>query len=189
VSASSTLTLQPDTASPVGQAVAITYASRMQEPGRIAIAVTGFNIQNVVSANISGITGIGGWLKYDDTVLEIERNAEGLAVGDFVQQGDTPTYCCLWQNIDVPNGVYPFFVSRAGNGRNTVQGSGEILLARFHPRAGVTSATTRIELAPFDVDPALGGASYVTTLLLSPYGRRNMIDNTYGATVTIRPGS
>ena len=161
----------------------------MQEPGKIAVAVTGFNIQNLVTANIFGISGVGGRLKYDDTVLEIERSAEGLAPGEFIRQGDVTGYCCLWQDVDVPRGVYPFFVSRTGSGRNNVQGSGELFLARFQPRPGVTSATTRIELAPFDVGAELGGATYVTTLLLSPYGRRNMMDNTYGATITIRPGS
>jgi len=182
----SVLTLQSDTSAPVGEAAAITYASRMQAPGKITVAVTGFNLQNLVNVGIGvfGVSRIEGRLKYDDTVLEIERSAEGIAAGDFMRQGGATGSCCL-ANGPLGPGLYPFFVTRGDN----VQGSGELLLARFQPRAGVTSATTRIELVPFDVGPERGGIPYTTTLLLYPYGRRNMIDNTYGATITIRPGS
>jgi hypothetical protein len=171
----------------VGESVAITYASAMQEPGKITVAVTGFNLQNLVNVGIGvfGVSRIEGRLKYDDTVLEIERSAAGLAAGDFMRRGGATGSCCLAANVPVGPGLYPFFVSRSDN----IQGSGELFLARFQPRAGVTSATTRIELVPFDVGPERGGIPYVTTLLLYPYGRRNMIDNTYGATITIRPGN
>jgi hypothetical protein len=194
------LTLEPDTASPVGQAVAITYASRKQEAGKIAISVTGFNLRNALDSNIFGVGSIEGRLKYDDAVLELERNAAGLEGGDFLRQGGVAVSCCLARSTVQP-GLYPFFVGRAGDER--VQGSGELFLARFQPRAGVTSATTRIELAPFNANEAGPvQVSFITPLLMGPYylppipsgginsqPRGNVIDNAYGATVTIRPGS
>jgi hypothetical protein len=182
------LTLTQDTPSPVGQAVAITYASRNQEAGKITVAVTGFNLQNQISPGVVGVSSIEGRLKYDDAVLEIERTTTGIDAGDFMRQGGVGIGCCR-SNWPVTPGLYPFFV-----GRNApkVQGSGELFLARFSPRAGVTSATTRIELMPFNASEAEDARfNFIASLLTGPFAAapKNMIDNVYGATVTIRPGS
>ena len=184
------LTLEQDTGSPVGQAVAITYASQMQEAGKITIAVSGFNLSNVVNARqaIIGVASVEGRLKYDDAVLDIERTAAGVMAGDFMRLPGQPVSCCR-SNYPVAPGLYPFFVGRDGP---PAQGSGELFLARFQPRAGVTSATTRIELVPFNVSEAAGPRyTFVTPLLMGPYSqdRGNLIENAYGATITIRPGS
>src|SRR4051794_20116125 len=74
------LTLEPDTTSPVGQSVAVTFASRAQEAGKIAVAVTGFNLQNQISPSVFGLTGVQGRLKWDDTLLEIDARG----IGDFL---------------------------------------------------------------------------------------------------------
>ena len=66
-----------------------------------------------------------------------------------------------------------------------------MFLATFRPRPGVTSTTTRIELVPFNAGEADPRLSFITPLLIFPYlqSRGNVIDNAYGATMTIRPAS
>ena len=184
------LTLQRDTGSPVGQAVAVTYGSRQRSPGKITVAVSGFNLQNILPGTAAnGVQSIEGRLKYDDAVLELERTAETLEAGDFMQQGaPSSVICCKQPNTVAQPGLYPFYVWRNGV---TVQGSGELFLATFKPRPGVTSTTTRIDLVPFNASEADPRLSFMTPLLIFPYlqSRGNVIDNAYGGTITIRPGS
>ena len=184
------LTLQRDTPSPVGQAVAVTYGSRQQSPAKITIAVSGFNLQNILPGTPSnGVQSIEGRLKYDDAVLELERTAETLEAGDFMKQGaPLSVICCKQASTVAQPGLYPFYVFRNGA---TVQGSGELFLATFKPRPGVSSTTTRIDLVPFNASEADPRLSFMTPLLIFPYlqSRGNVIDNAYGGTITIRPGS
>lgn len=187
------VTAEAGEASPVGQAVAITYASSNQEPGKITVAVTGYNLQNQVAPGVAGVSSIEGRLQYDGAVLEIERTETGVTVGNFISQGDVPVRCCRSNGPAVP-GLYSFFVGRSGP---RVQGSGELFLARFRPQPGVISTTTRIVLMPFNASEAVlnPGArfNFMTSLLMEPFApapqaARNMMDNVYGATITIRPG-
>ena len=90
-----------------------------------------------------------------------------------------------------PPGTYAFCVGRLDGAR--VTGSGELVLIRLKPRAGVTSGTTRIELDRIASNEAAPPEiSFMTNLLLLPYvpsPNGNTIQNAYGATITIRPGS
>ena len=182
------LTLQQDTDSPVGQAVALTYASRSQEAGKIAIAVTGFNIQNEISASVSGFNTAEGRLRWDTSLLEVD----GAGAGDLLG-GNSAAGACVPRDPQIPD-THAFCVRRLDSTR--VTGSGEIYLVRLKPRSGVTSGTSRIELVPFLANSGGTGvpslATFVTRLWLFPYipgERGNVIQNAYGATVTISPGS
>ena len=177
------LTLEPDTGSPVGESVAITYGSRSQEAGKIVIAVTGFNLTNRRSATAIGVRGVIGAVRVDDAVLEYDA----FGLGSLLGGNDGATFCDNdtggFRSFfpDTPD-IYPFCVlSRSAA---NVTGSGELILIRFKPRPGVTSATTRVDLVPFQSN------GYTTTLDMLPGpSTTNKIQNTYGATVTIRPGS
>jgi hypothetical protein len=185
VAALPVLTLDSDTGSPVGQAVALTYASRSQEAGKIGVAVTGFNLRNQITPTVSGLTGVEGRLKWDESLLEYDATGAGDLLGG--NSGATP---CRTNGIEMP-GTVPFCISRIDRAR--VTGSGELFLVRLKLRPGVTSGTSRIELVPFRANeggPAL--ATFMTSLLLFPYEPGpggNVIENAYGATITIRPGS
>ncbi len=177
------LALEPDTGSPVGESVAITYGSRSQEAGKIVIAVTGFNLTNQRSATAFGVRGVIGAVRVDDAVLEFDAYGFGALLGG----NDGATFCDNdtggFRSFfpDVP-GIYPFCV--LSRSPANVTGSGELILIRFKPRPGVTSATTRVELVPFQSN------GYTTTLDMLPGpSTTNKIQNTYGATVTIRPGT
>ena len=67
----------------MGQAVAlILYASRAQEAGKIAIAVTGFNIQNEVGPGASGFNAAEGLrLRWDTSLLEVDGEGAGDLLG------------------------------------------------------------------------------------------------------------
>jgi hypothetical protein len=176
------LTFEPDTLTPVGQAVALTYGSRSQEPGKIVVAVTGFNLRNEISPTVNGVSAVRGRLKWDEALLEID----GVGVGDLfggnsggnVDNGGWP---------EVP-GTFPFGARR--NDQARVTGSGELVLLRLRPRTGITTGTTRIELEPFLANEG-GPFPFMTPLLLFPYQppRGNQLQNAYGATIAIRPGS
>lgn len=175
------LTVEPDTTSPVGQAVAITYASRAQEPGKIAVAVTGYNLRNQLSNGTVGVFGVVGVLKWDDALLEVD----GVGAGDFLG-GNSQANCCRWTGPDAP-GTYPFSVDR--DDRSVATGSGELFLIRVKPRAGITAGASRIEMIPFKSNDS--SVTFMPTVLLVPFRPPPAIkvDNVYGATITIRPGS
>ena len=182
------LTLQQDTGSPVGQAVALTYASRAQEAGKIAIAVTGFNIQNQITPTVFGFSTAEGRLKWDASLLEIDGEGAGDLLG-----GNSAAGACAPRNPQVPD-TFAFCIGRLDQTR--VTGSGEIYLFRLKPRSGVTSGTSRVELVPFLANSGGTGVpsivTFVTPLWLFPYvpgERGNVIQNSYGATVTISPGN
>jgi hypothetical protein len=174
------VTFEPDTLTPVGQAVALTYGSRSQEPGKIVVAVTGFNLRNEISPTVNGVSAARGRLKWDDALLEID----GVGVGDLfggnsagnVDNGGWP---------EMP-GTFPFAVRR--NDQARVTGSGELVLLRLRPRTGITAGTTRIELEPFLANEG-GPFPFMTPLLLFPYQppRGNQIENAYGGSIEIRP--
>ena len=180
------VTLQPDTPSPVGQAVALTYASRAQEPGKIAVAVTVFNIQNQITPAVVGFHTAEGRLKWDASLLELDATGAGDLLG-----GNSAAASCAPRDPQIPD-TFAFCIGRID--RAPVTGSGEIFLVRLQPRSGVTSGTSRVELVPFLANSGGTGVpsivTFTTSLWLFPYvpgERGNVIQNTYGATVTIRP--
>jgi hypothetical protein len=180
------LTLEQDTATPVGQAVALTYASRAQEPGKIAIAVTGYNIQNQITPDVVGFNQAEGRLRWDASLLEVDATGAGDLLG-----GNSLAGMCVPRDPEIPD-TFPFCIGRLDRAR--VTGSGEIILVRLKPRSGVTSGTTRVELVPFLANSGGTGvptiATFTTSLWLFPYipgARGNVFQNVYGATVTIRP--
>lgn len=182
-----TLTLTPDTNSPADESVGLTYASQFQVPGKIVVAVTAFNLTNRLSANVTGFSVVTGRLKWDGALLETELFTPetpdvGRGPGTLLGNGLDEVSCCRTE--DEGPGFYPFRLGRRDGAR--VSGSGELFLIRLKPRPGVTSGTTRIELEPIVANP--GGFTYMTPLWLSPYNpsRGNTIENTYGATITIR---
>src|SRR5687767_3979929 len=75
------LTLEPDTGSPVGESVAITYGSRSQEAGKIVVAVTGFNLRNQRTATAVGLSGVVGAVRLDDALLELDAYGFGALLG------------------------------------------------------------------------------------------------------------
>jgi hypothetical protein len=178
------LTLEPDTDSPVGESVAITYGSFGQEPGKISIAITGFNLRNqigvepIISPTGFGVSGARGQVRVDDALLEFD----GYAFGDFVG-GAVQGVICPPILPESP-GIYPFCVARKDD--KQVTGSGELFLLRFKPRPGITAGATRIELVPHKAHQQ----NYTTPLQLLPFfpSGTNKIQNSYGGTITIRPG-
>lgn len=175
------LTLEQDTSSPAGQAVALTYGSRSQEPGKIVVAVTAFNLLNGPLSSQNGFFGAIGRLRWDEALLEIDA----VGIGDLLGGNSGGTVSRgIWPEMP---GTFPFHVQR--NDRTLVTGSGELVLLRLRPRTGITSGTTRIELEPFLAN-AGRPFSFMTSLWLDPYlpARGNQIENAYGATIAIWPG-
>jgi hypothetical protein len=177
----SVLTLEPDTGTPVGQAVAITFASRAQEAGKITVAVTGFNLQNQITPTVVGVSTVAGRLKWDDALLELDA----IGAGDMFGGNAGANFGRDSRGTDAP-GEYPFVISRIDLAR--VTGSGELFLLRLRPRPGVNTGTSRIELVPIRTND-LAEIFYMTPLLMSPYrpSGPNPIENAYGAMIRIRP--
>lgn len=174
------LTFARDTPTPIGEAVAVTFASRDQEQGKITLAVTGFNLTNRLSATFEGFSGVSGRIAWDAALLE----ADGLDSGDFMQQGGVTVSCCRMTGADAIPGSYPFFVVRDDGSRNT--GSGELFLIRLKPVAGVTAGTTRVRFV--EELQNKGGFPFTAFIVLSPFSptRGSTVENVYGGTVTIQ---
>ena len=180
----------------MGEAVALTYGSRSQQPGKIVVAVTGFNLRNEITPTVVGFTRVEGRLKWDNAILEPDM-VEGLVAvgpGDLIGGIENAGVGLPSFPAEEIPGTYYFSIHRRDPTRAT--GSGELFLMRFRPREGVTQATTRMELMPILANA--GGrttptpATFMTTLWMFPYipgPRGNKIQNTYGATITIRPGN
>lgn len=173
------LTLQPDVTSPQGEAVALTYGSRSQEAGKLVVAVNGFNIENQISATVSGVTSITGRLRWDTNLLEVDA----IGMGDMVG-GNTGGASCGSRLND--QGTFEFCAGNRDRAARST-GTGEFFLLRLKPRAGVTQGTTRIDFEQFTANE---GAAFTwpTFVLFSPYTpARPVIPPVFGATITIRP--
>ncbi len=173
------LTLTGDTESPVGQAVAMTYGSRSQEPGKIVVAVSAFNLRGMRGR---GFHTASGRLRWNTALLDVD----GVGIGDLLG-GNEGGRIGPGAREQLPD-TLPFIVSRTD--QTLVTGSGELILVRLTPRPGVTTGSTRIELDEIVANEG-GPFPFLTRLLLSPYAPSdgNQIENAYGGTVTIRPGS
>ena len=175
------LSLQQDTQAPVGQAVWLTLASRSQVEGKITLAVSTSNVVNQQPSS-SGFFAANGRLKWDATLLEVD----GAGAGDFMGGNSGADF----GYTPLEPGKIAFFVQRLDS--MLVQGTGELFLLRLRPVAGVTSGTTRIDFEPWVANERgqAGAPPFSTLLLFVPFSSRgNVVENTYGATVTIRPGS
>lgn len=161
-----TLTFSAETATPVGEAIAVTLASRDQLSGMTTLAVSGFNLRNLGS----GVGAVAGRVTWDTSLLALDA----VDSGDWFRTGGGLMGCCKYP-VDDPPGSYTFLVSRE-NGSPPISGSGEIFLLRLKPRQGVVSGTSRIQFAQFNQFPPV---------YLSPNVARPL-DNLYGGTVTIR---
>lgn len=155
------LTFAPQTVSPVGAALAIFPASRGQEPGKIAVAVTAHNLSDVVT--------IFGTIRFDPNVLEYD----GWGEGDWFKQG-AGSPAIDWRFFpDLNPGEIKLAIQRTSAGLPGASGSGEIILFRFRPRAGVRSGTSTLR---WD-GPSLRGPQVTRELPLN---------NAYGGTITIQ---
>ena len=176
------LTMEQDTNTPIGQAAWLTYASRAQEPGKIAVAVSASNIVNQLSPAIAGISTVTGRLKWDPALLEVDAVGAGDMMG-----GNAGAEVGHQADVAREAGKFAFGVRRNDGVR--VQGTGELFIIRLKPVTGVTTGRTRIDLEPFLANEG-GFNPFMTQLLLSPYLPTigNQLQNAYGATITIRPG-
>lgn len=176
------LTLAPETTTPIGQAVALTLASRDQEAGKITLAVSGFNLTNTLSVNTQGFSGVSGRIGWDPALLE----PDGLDSGDFLRQGGASVSCCRQSTAaaEAIPGTYPFLVVRGDETR--LMGSGELFLIRLKPVQGVTSGTSTIRF--IEEVQNRGGFPFTAAVVLSPFnpGRGSTVEHVYGGTVTIR---
>ncbi len=171
------LTFTPDTPTPIGEAVAITVASRGQEDGKIALAVTAFNMVNQSNLGGSpGIAGVYGRVRWDSALLV--NDAAG--IGDLMRQDGVEPSCCTPGEADIvaADGTFPFSIQRRP-GTPLVSGSGEIVLFRLVPRAGVTSGTSRLDFIP--ISPL-----FPELIRLRPFPTYAVPQNVYGGTITIR---
>ncbi len=154
-----TLTFTPQTAAPVGAALALFPGSRGQEAGKISLAVT--------AHNLNGIVTVYGTLRFDPTVIVYDNWGEG----DWFKQGpEAPTID--WSFGTTP-GQIRLALSRTSAGLAGASGSGEIILFRFRPAPNVTSGSTTIR---WD-GPSVRGQDKLRELPLN---------NAYGGTVTIQ---
>ena len=172
------LEFTPDTPTPINEAIAITVASRGQEQGKIALAVTAFNLVNHSNlGGMPGVAGVYGRVRWDDALLV--QDAAG--IGDLMSQNGVTPGCCTPGEapIQPQAGTFPFSVQRMP-GTPLVSGSGEIVLLRLLPRDGVTSGTSRIEFV--QIAPPL----FPEVIRFRPSPTYTVPQNVYGGTVTIR---
>jgi hypothetical protein len=150
------LTFTAATNTPVGAALAIQVASRGQEAGKIAIAIT--------AHNLNGVVRVRGGLRWDRNLLEYDTWGEG----DWFKQGGA---LVDWQHFTSTPGQLTLFLDRPTT-LPGASGSGEILLIRLKPRAGVLSGSSQIQ---WD-EPAI----YPVNFSALP------LNNVYGGTITIQ---
>lgn len=177
------LSLQQDTQAPVGEAVWLTLASRGEEAGKISVAVSTSNVLNQQSTSV-GFFAVVGRLKWDASLLEVD----GFGMGDLMG-GNAGANGGHLSSVPPEPGRFVFGAQRLDDMR--VQGTGELFLLRLKPVSGVTSGTTRIDLEPFIANERaqVGAPPYSAQLQLVPFSSRgNVLENVYGATITIRPG-
>lgn len=171
------LEFTPDTLSPVGEAIALSSASRGYEAGKVTFAVSAYNLANHSTLGEPGVHGVWGRLKWDAALLVLD----GLGPGGFLQQGGVEPSCCTAGEVVIQpsEGTLPFSVQRRPE-TATVSGHGEILLVRLRPRDGVTDGSTRIEFT------TIAPPYFPEVIRLRPFPRYPVPQNIYGGTVTIR---
>lgn len=151
-----TLTFAPASSSPSPGTLSVQLASRGHEAGKIAVAIN--------AHNLSGVVRVRGALRWDRNLLEYDSWGEG----DWFKQGGA---LVDWTFFTSTPGQFTLFIDRPTTLPGAV-GSGEIILLRLKPRAGVTSGTSQIQ---WD-EPAVYPVNF------SPFP----LVNVYGGTVTIQ---
>lgn len=188
------LTLQPDTATPSEdeyQTVALTTASRPQEPGKIIVAVTALTpIVNQVSSDISGLFAVEGRITWDASLMEFESIEGGALLGGAagsVVGERSPVLCPETRTAPVGRGIYAFCVGRADGER--VTGKGEIAVLRFRSRPEIKMGASRLDLVSFVANEGakIPSFPFTTQLVIYPYRRASYNQKVYGTTVNIQP--
>jgi hypothetical protein len=156
VATTRSLTFAPASTNPVGSALGVIGGSRGAEAGKIVLAVAAFNL--------AGVTKMRGTLRWDRNLLEYDTWGEG----EWFKQGGA---LVEWTFFTSTAGQVGLFLDRPTTlpGAN---GSGEIILIRLKPRAGVVSGTSAVQ---WD-EPAI----YTGIFSQLP------LTNSYGGTITIQ---
>jgi hypothetical protein len=143
------LTFTPQTASPIGAALAIFPGSRGQKEGMISLAVTAHNLNNV--------SKVRGEILWDPDVLDFDSWGEG----DWFKQGGA---LVEWSFYD-----YAGKISLRLDRPSTLpgaSGSGEIVLFRFKPHGTRRTGSTPLQWN----NPELWESDYSDCRLDNVYG-------------------
>ena len=140
--ASRVITLNPQTPSPVGKAIAIFVATDPagHRAGMISLAIT--------AHNLSDVYGLRAGLRWDESIFE----TDGIGPGGFMTQGGTQVTCCLSTLSTAVESAQVLAVDRPTSGA-PVSGSGEMILVRLRPRDGAPAGTYPLTFQALSFQP------------------------------------